>query len=362
MLNNNPNGNGNGNNNGNGTGVALLRLNEISFPKKVGIIYSYVKREYFPTEEQYVTEKDALHDAEIIATYLERLGITAHLYPATPELSAALIKDKPEMVFNLIGSILGQEFLIATISGILEMHEIPYTGAGILGMSMDHNKFLVKKLMQQHGIPVPYYQLFPTANSVLDPHIRFPLISKLNAIHGAVELNEDAISQNEKELRDRLRFLTQTYDQSVIAEEFIVGKEITAMLLEGLNKKVYLAQKVFNDRNNPYAFATFDAQWGKNTNSFVYEKYTDPELVNLVKKAFDVVKMADYGKFDIRIDAAGRYYFIDSNCNPAFGPKETDCAIANILDLYGVSFNEILKRMIINTMRDAANKPLLPAP
>jgi hypothetical protein len=41
-----------------------------ALPKHVGIIYSFVKREYFPTEEQYVTEK--MHDAGIIGGYLEK--------------------------------------------------------------------------------------------------------------------------------------------------------------------------------------------------------------------------------------------------------------------------------------------------
>ena len=72
----------------------------------------------------------------------------------------------------------------------------------------------------------------------------------------------------------------------------------------------------------------------------------------MVFKAFDVANMSDYGKFDIRLDEAGRYYFIDSNCNPALGPKELDMALSVILDLYGVSFYEMLKRLVMNTMRD----------
>jgi D-alanine-D-alanine ligase-like ATP-grasp enzyme len=69
--------------------------------------------------------------------------------------------------------------------------------------------------------------------------------------------------------------------------------------------------------------------------------------------------MADYAKFDIRMDSSGRYYFIDSNSNPAFGPKELDIAMANILDMYGISFKEILKRLMINTIRDSVGKERL---
>ncbi len=64
--------------------------------------------------------------------------------------------------------------------------------------------------------------------------------------------------------------------------------------------------------------------------------------------------MYDYSKFDIRLDQSGRYFFIDTNCNPAFGPKEFDVALSAILDLYGIPFTETRKRLLFNTMHDAA--------
>ena len=178
------------------------------------------------------------------------------------------------------------------------------------------------KLLQQNGIPVPNYQLINAPGDTIDPTLRFPLISKLNAIHGAVEITRDAISENEKHLRDRLRFLIQTYKQPVLVEEFIAGREITAILLEGMNRKVYLAEKVFLNQDEEYIYTTFEDQWLlRGDTVFRYSKYDDPILKEYVKKAFDVTKMYDYGKFDIRLDQSGRYFFIDSNCNPAFGPR-----------------------------------------
>lgn len=334
---------------------------EYELPKKVGIVYSDVKREYFPTEAQYITEKDADEDAQLIGDYLTTLGIHVFLYPGNKKLPFSLNRDKPEMVINVVDSVKGDEALSSTIPGILELLEIPYTGADILGLSLDTNKFLIKKLLQQNGIPVPHYQLINNPGDYIDPTLRYPLITKLNAIHGAVEITQDAISENEKHLRDRLRFLIQTYRQPVLIEEFIAGREITAILLEGMNRKVYLAEKNFIHSEEKYVFTTFEDQWMfKGDTVFQYTKYDDPILREYVKKAFDVTKMYDYGKFDIRLDQSGRYFFIDSNCNPAFGPKEMDVALSVILDLYGISFYEILKRLLLNTVRDAAGKERLP--
>lgn len=326
-------------------------------PQSVGIIYSEVKREYFPTEAQYLTEKDAEHDAKIIGAYLEKMGIKVCFYPGTPTLVVDILRDRPEMIFNLVGSIHGQEYLASVIPGMLESLDMPYTGAGILGETLAYNKFLVKDLIQSHGIPVPRSQLLSLPNGILDFKLRFPLISKLNEIHGSVEITKDAVSYNERHLRERLKFLISTYKQPVLVEEFIAGREITAIVLEGLNRKVYLAEKIFKEENNPNQFASFEYQWSE---AAVYKKYDDAVLADLCKKAFDILKMSDYGKFDVRLDISGRYYFVDSNSNPAFGPKELDCAISSILGLYGIDFNEILKRLLLNTMRDARGMERLP--
>src|SRR3989344_8063308 len=212
--------------------------NGYELPKKVGIIYSDVKREYFPTESQYITEKDAERDAKRISSYLEKLGIKSFLYPGNSSLTGKLKKEKPDIVLNLVDSLKGTENLSAAFPGVLEVLDIPYTGADILGMSIGSSKFLVKKLFQQNGIPVPNHQLVSTPSDYLIPTLRYPLISKLDEIHGAVEITDDAVSESEKHLRERLKFLIGTYKQPVIIEEFIVGRELTAMLLEGLNKKV----------------------------------------------------------------------------------------------------------------------------
>ena len=332
------------------------------FPKRVGILHSEVKREYFPTEAQFLTEKDAVHDANVIAKYLEDLAVKVTLYPGDIHLPKRLLKDKPNMVINLVDSVKGNESLSSSIPGVLELLDIPYTGADILGQSLSYNKFLIKKLLQQNGIPVPNYQLFNSPFDLIDPSLRFPLISKLNEIHGAVEITNDAVSENEKHLRERLKFLIQTYEQPVLVEEFIVGREFTAILLEGLNKKVYLGEKVFNKPNEKYIFATFEDQWVTGGwGPYRYTKYDDSLLKEYVRRAFEITKMYDYAKFDVRMDSSGRYFFIDTNSNPAFGPKELELAMATILDLYGISFQEILKRLLLNTMRDAEGREKLPA-
>ena len=151
--------------------------------------------------------------------------------------------------------------------------------------------------------------------------------------------------------------MIRTYKQPVLVEEFISGRELTAIVIQENKKKVYQAEKIFTHPERKYVYLTFEDQWLSGLNvACHYTKYEDPLLKEYVKKAFNVTRMTGYGKFDIRLDHSGRYFFIDSNCNPALGPKEQDVAISVILDQYGISFHEILKKLVLNTVRVAARK------
>lgn len=327
-------------------------LHKLIGAPKIGVVYSEVKREYFPTEQQYTTEKDALRDATIIGEEIKKFGCQVFLYAGDETLTSSILRDKPAMVFNLVDSIKGNDYLSSTIPGLLDMMDMPYTGAGLLGLALCYNKFLMKKLLQSSGIPVPNFQLFNTPHELLDINLRFPLISKLNEIHGAVEISNKSISENEKELRERLEFLIKTYKQPVLVEEYIAGREMVVYMLQGFNTKMYMAEKMFNKPGQKYQIATFEDQWtegGKNPEdqAYTYQKYEDNNLKEFARKAFEITRMEDYGKFDVRQDASGRFYFIDVNLNPAFGPKKLDTAIGLIIEgLYGIPFTEILKDLL----------------
>jgi D-alanine-D-alanine ligase len=320
---------------------------------KIAILYSDAKEEYFPTHQAYLTEVETKQRAQDISQCLSKMNIDSAIFSGNDKLTNELEKFKPHFAINLVDSIYGQDYLCASIPGTLELLRIPYSGTGMIGQSINSNKFFTKNILELWGITIPKYQLVKEKNDPINPSLNFPLISKLNEIHGSLEMDKTAVSLDPTSLQKRLKFLIDTYRQPVIVEEFISGREITVIAVEGSNTKLYAAEKVFTSTTpNPYQIVTFDINWNENIrpeNSFRYEKYELPETVKTqVKTAMEVLKMEDYAKFDLRLDSAGRHYFIDANSNPAIGPK--GCAISSILELYHISFQEILGRIIKNTL------------
>ena len=216
---------------------------EISLPKKVAVIYSDVKREYFVSEEDFLTEENADVYALDVAKAIAKMNIEVECFACDELISSKLQKYAPDMALNLVDSIRGNSSLGSSVPGLLEVLHIPYTGAGILGWSLGTNKFLMYQLMQSSGIPVPHHQLVTSSLDMIDPALRYPLFPKLNIEHSSIGIDENSICENERELRAKLKGLIVKHKQAVLIDEFIAGIEVTSAVLDGLNTKVYTVQR-----------------------------------------------------------------------------------------------------------------------
>lgn len=329
-------------------------MNQIPLPKRIAILYADAKREYFPSEQIYIAEVEAKDRTAVVADRLKKMGINAITFPGNAQLTENLKKYKPDFVINCVDSVYGQEYLCATIPATLELLQIPYTGTGVMGMTINTNKFFTKNILEQWGITTPKCQLLKESVDELDVILDFPLIAKLNDYHGSIEISDASVCQNEKELRTRFKYLHDIYKQPILIEEYIAGREVSVHIIEGINTKVYAGEKIFDPKyGGKYNIATYDNNWG-NVDIFSYAKYELPnQIKENLKKAFEVLKLEDFAKFDLRVDASGRHYIIDVNANPALGPD--DCSISRILGLYDLSFEDILRKLIINTLSDPDN-------
>ncbi|MFH8093179.1 MAG: ATP-grasp domain-containing protein [Candidatus Aenigmatarchaeota archaeon] len=333
--------------------------------KLIGITYSKAERYFFPTEEAYLSEQEVFERAQYLEKILQSMGFETKLYPGDEKLFQNISADQPDLILNLVDSVRGLEFLGTCIPASLDLTQIPYTGSGMFALVLSSNKALMKEILIENNIPTPKYQLVKKVKEPLSKKLRFPLITKLNNYNGGVGLTNDAVSDNEQHLRKRLRFLFKTYKSPVLIEEFIDGRELSVIIVDGDKRSVYIGEKIFKPtKKRKYNFCSFDATWLEE-DSYYYKKLDDPKdrrlkrkVIHLSKKVFDLLEMADYAKFDVRISKNGKPYFIDCNPNPALGPAECDCAIGNITKMYGIPFKYILARILKNALKTSKYKNL----
>lgn len=321
--------------------------------KKVAIAYTDVNRDDFPTDDAYLSEVEVEERAQQIAQIFHGIDhIEVQMYKGNDKLIPHLSIDRPDIVINLVDSVHGSEMLSSAIPASLDVAQIPYTGSSVYAFMITTNKYLVKETLKQYDIPTPDFEFVTSPNERIPKHLKYPLITKLNNCNGSLGITNDAVSDNETQLRKRLDYLFKTYKQPVIVEEFIEGRELSCVVLQsGEDFQVMFGEKVFTPKKDirKYDFCSFDAVW-KEPDSYFYEKYEDKSgrLTSWSKKCFDAFGLADYAKIDIRIDKNGRAYFIDINANPALGPIDT--ATTTVSGMYGMDFEEVLKRIMRNAM------------
>lgn len=326
--------------------------------KLIAVAYSHVEREWFPTQEAYEAEAEVIDRANQVIQEIKKLRIPVKGYPADQYFLSHIMVDKPDLVLNLVDTYKGRDALQTTVPATLEMCDIPYTGAGMKGMVLGNDRNLFKQLLQTNGIPTAPFQYIRTQNTKIDTNLGLPLIIKLNESGGSVGIDNNAVKESYEDAQKQVEEMIKTYKMPVLVEKFIDGSEITACVFDdGKKHQVFLAQKDFKKpQDGKHYFTSYESYDEKDPYTY---KSVDPKLerkiIPMVIKAFRLLKHKDYAKYDIRIvDVTGDIFFTDANPNTAFGP-DIRLPLTQVLDMYGVTFEEMLCSMLTKHAKRLVN-------
>ena len=130
-----------------------------------------------------------------------------------------------EVVFLALHGGRGED---GTIQAVLDVVGIPYTGSGPLGSAVAMDKDLSKHLFRQAGIPTADWRMAPVTRKEADA-LGWPLIVKPSKQGSTVGLTKVAGPAD----LDAAITLAGEYDDEVMLETFIPGRELTVGILDG---------------------------------------------------------------------------------------------------------------------------------
>ncbi len=118
-----------------------------------------------------------------------------------------------------------------TVQGLLDLLDIPYQGAGVLGSAMAMNKLVAKRLYDGAKVPTPSYLSF-FMNEEIDTAkvvgaLGLPIVVKPACAGSSVGMT---IVKDEKNLSDAIKLAFEN-DDCVILEKYINGIELTCGVL-----------------------------------------------------------------------------------------------------------------------------------
>jgi D-alanine-D-alanine ligase len=227
------------------------------------------------------------------------------------------------------------------------------------GLVLGNERNLVKYILEAHEIPVPKYKFMKDLRFRIPADLGSPLIVKLNEGGGSVGIDNRAVKQSVEAAQKKVEKMIGTYKMPVIVEQFIGGPELTGVVYDdGRKRHVLIGQKKFklkpDGKHDFTSLSSYD-------DLYAY-RYLVPseEMLSittpLVLRAFEVLGLRDYAKFDIRYDEESKTpYFIDCNPNSAFGP-DRGLPITEVLSLYNIPFIHMLKSMLSKHARAVAKQ------
>ena len=157
---------------------------------------------------------------------LQSRGVDAHAFDPGERSLAELAAEKFDRVFIALHGRYGED---GSLQGALEQLGIPYTGSGVMACAITMDKIFTKMILLQKGLPTPRYaSLYPSTDlAQVAAGLGLPLIVKPPHEGSSVGVTKVA----EAGQFQAAYALAATYDEVILAEEFVTGRELTVAIL-----------------------------------------------------------------------------------------------------------------------------------
>ena len=327
-----------------------------SGPLRVGFTYN-VKR-IKPTadaSEDSQAEYDSPSTLQAIREAIASWGHEVVDLEANQELPGVLATANVDLVFNIAEGFKGRN-RESQVPAMLELLDIPYTGSDPATLSIALDKALAKRIVRQHGIHTPNFQIMTSGKErLIKEFSTFPLIVKPVAEGSSKGVVSKSVCNSEAELREVVKEMVGKYQQPALVEEYVSGREFTVGLLGERRPKVLPPMEiVFLDKEDTTPIYSFQHKldWSDRIRYDVPAKL-DPGQLDKLKAAGRAAFMAlgcrDVARIDFRMDEKGRVYFIECNPLPGLTPDWSDLVL--IAKGAGMDYRTLIGEILSGAIR-----------
>ena len=196
-----------------------------------------------------------------------------------------------------------------TLQTLLEMVGVPYTGSGRLGSAMAMDKDIAKRLFQAAGVPTASWVMAPAAREQIEGEFGWPVVVKPSKQGSTVGLT---VVKTPREY-DPAVTLARQYDDEVMIEQFVPGRELTVGVLEGRALPVgeIIPRHEIFDYECKYTP-------GMSQEIFPADLPADvaKECSRLSLLAHEALKLGGYSRVDFRLTPGGELFCLEVNTLP----------------------------------------------
>ncbi len=293
-----------------------------------------------------ITEKGAWYLTQDVSSKIKKgEKLSLQLTADKPVFETRKKKFTPDIVFPVLHGTDGED---GSIQGLLKAMGLPMIGTGVLGSAMSMNKLIAKKLLKEAGLPVAEFSYCFYADrkqlkfEKIEQALGLPFMVKSASLGSSVGVSKVKTKNDfDKAVEEGFR-----YDDCVLFEKFIKGREIECAVLGNSPAKASLPGEIVISKN--YEFYTFDA------------KYVDQEAVKIevpaklnaaISKrirevslaAFQTLACEDFARVDLFLTHSGQVYVNEINTIPGF----TNSSMFPMMwKERGISFTNLITKLV----------------
>lgn len=240
-------------------------------------------------------------------------------------------QSKPDFVFNLCDEGFNNHAeLELHVPALLEMLNIPYSGAAPGCLALCYNKSIVRAVAQAMDIPVPLETYFDANDQAATLPSIFPALIKPNLGDSSIGITKEALVHSSLALMDYLEKLKAILPNvPILIQEYLSGAEYSVGVLGNPGNFTVLPILAVDYSRLPETLPKilgYESKWLPDSPYWNNIRYVRASLSNEIERRlsdysmmlFERLGCRDYARFDFRADEHGEIKLLEVNPNPGW--------------------------------------------
>lgn len=296
-----------------------------------------------------------MSEAALLGEPGKRELLALHEQPGQRALQLSSITEL-DVIFPLLHGPYGED---GTVQGLLELADLPYVGAGVLGSALAMDKGVCKELLRAHGVPVVDWLIALRSEIERDAEAMarkaeskfgYPMFTKpanLGSSVGVVKAHDQA------ELLAGLRESAR-YDRRILIERGLNAREIEVSVLGNDDPIASIAGEVVPSRE----FYDYEAKYLDEASGLLIPAPIPAETLaqaqDYAVRAFKAIDAAGLARVDFLLDKdSGELFLNELNTIPGF----THISMyPKLWEASGLSYSDLIDRLIELALERQAEK------
>jgi D-alanine-D-alanine ligase len=263
----------------------------------------------------------------------------------TYESPQQALREPLDVVFPVLHGPYGED---GTVQGFLELANLPYVGAGVLGSALGMDKVKMKEVLRYHGLPVCDWTSFrrwqwrTARDEVIEAAARFgfPCFVKPANLGSSVGVSK---AHDAGELPGALEEAFR-HDEKILVEEFVDGREIEVAVLGNYAPEASVPGEIVPSNE----FYDYKAKYLDNASELrIPAPLPAPvtqRVQDLAARAFVALECAGLARVDFFVRRAdGAVLINEINTLPGFTPISM---YPKLWEASGVAYGDLIDRLI----------------